>query len=193
MTDKFQNKYRIPSARASWWNYANNAGYFITICTKNRVHYFGKIVVETRCIASLQPTTIGKIAESEWLKTPYIRRDMNLELDEFVVMPNHFHAIIWIGDNGYNRDDMLDTRCIAYLQPQSNTTINKFGFQSKNLASIMRGFKSSVTMFARKNNIEFDWQERFYDNIIRDEESYQRIKDYIINNPSNWKTDKFNT
>jgi REP element-mobilizing transposase RayT len=191
MTDKFQHKYRIPSARASWWNYANNAGYFITICTKNRVHYFGDIV-ETRCIASLQPTEIGKIAESQWLKTPSIRPDMNLELDEFVVMPNHFHAIIWIGDNEYNRDDMVETRCIASLpiQPPQN---HNFGPQSKNLSSIMRGYKSSVTMFARKNNIEFEWQERFYDIIIRDEESYQRIKNYIIHNPSNWNTDKYNT
>ena len=59
MTDKFQNKYRIPSARAAWWNYASIAAYFITICTKHRAHYFGEIVVggnhdvETRCIASL--------------------------------------------------------------------------------------------------------------------------------------------
>ena len=170
MTDKFQNKYRIPSARASWWNYGDNAAYFITICTKYRAHYFGEI-------GSL--SEIGQIAESEWLKTPSIRPDMNLELDEFVVMPNHFHAIIWIGENKYNRD--LDYDDIA----------NKFGPQFKNLASILRGFKSAVTTFAVKNNIEFGWQERFHDHIIRDEESYQKIRNYIINNPSNWKTDKF--
>ena len=56
----------------------------------------------------------------------------------------------------------------------------------------MRGFKSAVTTFAVKNNIEFGWQERFHDHIIRNEESYQKIRNYIINNPSNWKTDKFN-
>lgn len=193
MTDKFQNKYRITSARAAWWNYANNAAYFITICTKHRAHYFGTIVVgddhdvETPCMASLQqprsaflqPTDIGKIAESEWLKPPSIRPDMNLELDEFVVMPNHFHAIIWIGENEYNRD--LDGYDIA----------NKFGPQFKNLASILRGFKLSVTTFAIKNNIEFGWQERFHDHIIRDEDSYKRIKNYIFNNPSNWESDKF--
>jgi REP element-mobilizing transposase RayT len=120
MVDKYQNKYRIPSARAQWWNYADCAGYFITICTKNRAHYFGEIVmnvVETRCIASLkaptpnqpiallQSTDIGQIVKSEWLKTPSIRPDMNLDLDEFVVMPNHFHAIIWIGDNQYNSEN----------------------------------------------------------------------------------------
>lgn len=182
MTDKFQNKYRIPSARASWWNYANNAAYFITICTKYRAHYFGEI-------GSL--SEIGEIAESEWLKTPSIRPDMNLELDEFVVMPNHFHAIIWIGDNEYNRNDVVETPCMASLPPQPGVSGNKFGPQLKNLASILRGFKSVVTTFAVKNNLEFEWQERFHDHIIRDEESYQRIKNYIFNNPSNWETDKF--
>lgn len=195
MSDKFQNKYRIPSARAAWWNYGNNAAYFITICTKHRAHYFGEI-------GSL--SEIGKIAESEWLKTLSIRPDMNLKMDAFVVMPNHFHAIIWIGDNEYNRntdgdtdigndnrDDVVETPCMASLPPQPGVPGNKFGPQFKNLASILRGFKSAVTTFAIKNNIEFGWQERFHDHIIRDEGSYQRIRNYIINNPSNWETDKF--
>ncbi len=183
MTDKFQNKYRIPSARASWWNYGDVAGYFITICTKNRAHYFGEIGM---------PTEIGQIVESEWMKTPTIRPDMNLDLDEFVVMPNHFHAIIWIGENEYNAGGhVVETRCIASLQSVPSVPINKFGPQSKNLASILRGFKSAVTTFATKNKIEFEWQERYHDHIIRDEESYQKIKNYIINNPSNWTTDKF--
>lgn len=153
---------------------------------------------------------------------------MHLELDEFVVMPNHFHAIIWIGINDYNRNnidnvagndivnngfenngivdndivdndivDNVETPCMASLpmqpmQPmQPTASINKFGPQYKNLSSVLRGFKSAVTTFARKNHLEFDWQERFYDHIIRDEDSYQRIKNYIINNQSNWKTDKF--
>lgn len=132
-SDKFQNKYRIPSARWQSWDYGSNAAYFITICTADREHYFGRIekriidsqctietrcTVETQCIASLPvnttdpPTTInemilseiGKIVESEWLKTPEIRPDMNIVLDEFRVMPNHFHAIIIIGENRYNTE-----------------------------------------------------------------------------------------
>ena len=106
MTDKFKNKYRIPSARASWWNYASNAAYFITICTKHRAHYFGEIV-QTPCMASVRATEIGQIAESEWLKTPSIRPDMNLELDEFVVMPNHIHGIISIAKSNA-KDNLSD-------------------------------------------------------------------------------------
>ncbi len=68
---------------------------------------------------------------------------------------------------------------------------NKFGSQCNNLASILRGLKSAVTTFAQINNIEFDWQPRYYDHIIRDNESFHRISKYIANNPANWNDDKF--
>lgn len=184
MADKFQNKYRIPSVRAAWWDYGNQGAYFITICTKNREYYFGEIVEN-----EMQLSEIGKVVEMEWLNTLSIRPDMNLELDEFVVMPNHFHAIIWIGENKFNAT--VETQCIASL-PSNQSTTNGFGPQSKNLSSIVRGFKSSVTTYAKKNKIIFEWQSRFHDHIIRDEKSYQRIRNYIINNPGNWDTDKFN-
>jgi REP element-mobilizing transposase RayT len=75
---------------------------------------------------------LGKIAEMEWIKTPELRPDMKLELGEFVVMPNHFHAIIIIGENKYN-------------MKTDSKRVNKFAPQSNNLSSIIRGFKSSVT------------------------------------------------
>jgi len=68
---------------------------------------------------------------------------------------------------------------------------NQFAPQSKNLSSILRGYKSAVTTYARKNNIEFEWQTRFHDHIIRSAGAYERISTYIKNNPSNWKEDKF--
>ena len=97
---KFKNKYRIPPARLENWNYAAAGSYFITICTRNRAHSFGEIVDD-----EMQLTELGKIAETEWLKTIDMRPDMNLEMGEFIVMPNHFHAIIIIGDNEFNRGD----------------------------------------------------------------------------------------
>ena len=94
---KFKNKYRISSARLENWNYGAAGSYFITICTKNRLHYFGEIVDN-----DMQLTELGKIAETEWLKTIEMRPDMNLEMGEFILMPNHFHAIIIIGNNEFN-------------------------------------------------------------------------------------------
>jgi REP element-mobilizing transposase RayT len=209
MPEKFQNRYRIPSARLQNWDYGRNAAYFITICTQHRECWFGHIHHGIMVLSE-----IGEIVETEWLKTFEIRRDMNLIMGEYVVMPNHFHAIIIIGENEYNmqrgtecgteqrtecgterRDAMHCVSTPANVGTPANVTIptipNKFGPQSKNLASIVRGFKSGVTINARKINTGFEWQSRFYDHIIRNNDSFQRIANYIVNNPAKWNDDKF--
>lgn len=177
----FANKYRIQSTRLQNWDYGSNAAYFVTICTKNREHYFGR-VVDGRMVLS----DIGGIVETEWLKTFEMRPDMNLTMGEFVVMPNHFHAIIMIGENDYNA-----TRRGAMHCASTATATNKFGPQSKNLASIVRGFKIGVTKNARMIHADFAWQSRYHDHIIRNDESFRNISNYIVNNPANWTVDKF--
>lgn len=189
--------------------------YFVTICTRDRECFFGD-VVSTQCIAPLrdgktslsltkkvQLNALGQCVENEWIKTPTLRPDMNLSLAEYVVMPNHFHGMINIGDNQFNLealydhfsregDDNVSTQCIASI-PTDNiyNTKNSFGPQRKNLSSIIRGFKASVTTFARKENIQFDWQPRFYDHIITSREEYFRIINYTKLNPTNWTEDEF--
>ncbi|OJU50691.1 MAG: hypothetical protein BGN96_08415 [Bacteroidales bacterium 45-6] len=215
----YRNKYRIESARWRNWDYADAGAYFITICTANREHYFGEIsalaglgtptgmaqIIETPDMASLRTglatgivlSDIGRIVESEWLKTPEIRPDMNLMLGEFVVMPNHFHAIIAIGENEYNGNrSPVETPCMASPLPQQlpsqlHDTKKQPGPQRKNLSSIVRGFKSAVTVLARAIEPDFAWQSRFHDRIIRSRDEYGRIEDYILNNPENWQNDKF--
>ncbi|MFA9391378.1 MAG: transposase [Prolixibacteraceae bacterium] len=197
----FANKYRIPSARLSNWDYGWNASYFVTICTALRICYYGKIVNE-----KMQLSEIGEIVENEWVETFKIRSDMNLQMGKYVVMPNHFHAIITIGENEYNTKNgtergmgLKTERAMGCgtdrrdaMHRVSITTKNQFGPQTKNLASIIRGFKSAVTINARKINTNFAWQSRFHDHVIRDENEYQRIQQYIINNPKKWADDKFN-
>jgi len=179
MTDQFQKKYKISSARLQNWDYGTNAAYFITICAQNNKQYFGKIIN-----GEMHLSEIGKIAVTEWLNTLNIRQNMNLELGEYVIMPNHFHAIIIIGENEFNGNGRDVMHCVS-------TSKNSFTPQSKNLASIVRGFKSSVTKNARQIQPDFVWQTRFYDHIIRNDESFQTISEYIQNNPSNWANDKF--
>ncbi len=129
--------------------------------------------------------------EEEWLKTPGIRPDMNLELGEFVVMPNHFHGVIFIGNNEYN--DVRNCKDAMHrVSTDGDLYKNEFGRQSKNLSSIIRGFKSAVTVRARKINIDFGWQSRFHDHIIRNPKSYDVISQYIIDNPKKWVDDEFN-
>lgn len=173
MAEKYKNKYRIKSARKPNWDYGNNGMYFITICTKKMEHFFGDVIN-----GKMQLNDIGKTVNNQWLKTLELRADMNVQMGEFVVMPNHFHAIIIIGDNKYN------------TQPDKIIQ-SKFGPQSKNLASIIRGFKSSVTTITRKNgNTNFGWHPRFHDHIIRNEKSFNNISQYIIDNPQKWNDRK---
>ncbi len=206
MADKFNNKYRIPSARLQSWDYSSSGLYFITICTKNREPYFGEIIQ-----GEMHLSEIGKIVNAEWFKTFEMRPDMNLEMDVFVIMPNHFHAIIGIGENRFNvidkmhNTDMFHGRdamhCVStdntdnsiiHNEPKSNEiSKNKFGPQSKNLASVVRGFKIGVTTNARLINPDFAWQSRYHDHIIRNNISLENIQNYIINNPKNWKDDQF--
>ena len=221
MADLFQNKYRIPSSRLQTYDYSGQGMYFITICTKFMQHFFGKIINDPLTkIAKLQQTEIGEIAESEWYKSLEMRPDMNLDIGEFIVMPNHIHGIMIIGKNEFNSGEMklnenskslgnlelnanaesnslrtdamhrVSTQSTPQSTPQSK---NAFAPQSKNLASIMRGYKSAVTTYARKNNIKFEWHIRYHDHIIRNEEEFLRISNYIKNNPSKWLDDKFNT
>ncbi len=90
--DRFQQKYRIPSARASCWNYANAGLYFITICTVRREQLFGKIKNRKMYLSP-----IGEIVQQEWDRSFEIRTE--LFHDAFVIMPNHIHAILRI-ENG---------------------------------------------------------------------------------------------
>ena len=203
MTGKFKNKYRIESNRMPGWDYGWKGAYFITIVTKNRKHYFGEIKDRIMFLSEL-----GLILRDEWLKTPKIRPDMNLLLDEYCVMPNHFHAIIKIGRNQYNKfdngktdgktDDRDAMHRVSTTETESetesetvNSDNNKFGPQRKNLASIIRGFKSAVIIYARRNNIDFAWQPNYHDHIIRNKKEYFRIKNYILNNPLKWENDTF--
>ena len=203
MAEKYKNKYRIESTRMPAWDYGWKGAYFITLVTKNREHYFGDIK-DGKMIKS----ELGLVLENEWLKTPRIRPDMNIILDEYCVMPNHFHAIIKIGRNQYNKFDNAKTditddtagdtadrdamhRVSTANPADPDDRKNKFGPQRKNLASIIRGFKSAVTIYARKNNIDFAWQPNYHDHIIRNKTEYFRIKKYIINNPAKWDNDKF--
>jgi REP element-mobilizing transposase RayT len=94
-------------------------------------------------------------------------------------------------------DDVTDddgTQDFAFLRETTDETTcgNKFGPQSKNLGSVIRGFKIGVTKFATINNLFFAWQPRFHDRIIRDEDELNRIRQYIVYNPLNWSTDRNN-
>ena len=167
MDEKFNNRYRIPATRLSGWDYGSNGLYYVTICTKNRVHYFGDVINEPNSAVALKMTPIGEVASKNWANIPILHPF--IELDEFVLMPNHLHGIIFI-----NKPDKVDWQ------------VNKFGAQSQNLASAMRGYKASVKTYATINEIDFAWQPRYFDRVIRNEKEYQNVRAYILNNLTDW-------
>ena len=176
----FRKKYRIKSHRWQGWNYADSGVYFITICTKNRVEYFGRTKNEEIIL-----NDVGIIAEQAWLKTEKMRD--NVELDEFVVMPNHIHGIIILENN-----DDVETHRNASLHEEYK---NKFGPQINNISSIIRGFKGEVTNNINSHfpNICFAWQPRFYDHVVRSEKELDTIRRYIYYNPVKWAFDENNS
>ena len=204
---KFKNKYRIASARAQWWDYGWNGAYFITICTKNREHFFGEI---NNGKMVLSPT--GVIADILWHEIP--NHAPFVELGDFVVMPNHIHGILILdkpvgGNHNVENDTVVDTytdtietgHALSLLQSDQSIgstvnpqTIGQNRFQNigKNtISSIIGSYKSAVTKHANRLGLANGWQTRFHDHIIRDDAEFQRISDYIINNPDNWEDNNF--
>ena len=176
MAELFNNKYRIKSIRLKHYDYSSCGAYYVTICTKNREHFFGDLVN-----GKMELSEIGEIVLDEWIKTKQIRD--YVRLDEFVVMPNHFHGIVIIENN-----------VMSNVETCRGMSLQKYNRFSKPLANsismIINHFKSAVKRWCNKNGCEhFEWQRGFYEHIIRDENGLNRIREYIINNPIQWKLD----
>jgi len=193
------------SIRLKNYDYSKRGLYFITICTKDQLSLFGNVVgagskpalpndmpIQNDKLSSkragLEPAPTefalatvkmeindwGRIVQNTWFDL--VNHIDNIKLHEFIVMPNHLHGIIEIIDNMRAGSDPAPTR------------------KTKSLSEIVRQLK---TFSARRVNKERNmpgvplWQRNYYEHIIRDEESYHKIADYIINNPMRWKEDKY--
>ncbi|HET8864507.1 MAG TPA: transposase [Gracilimonas sp.] len=160
--------YRNNSLRLQGYDYSNEGIYFVTILTKNREPFFGKIIKDQVVL-----NEIGDIAEKEWLKTQQIRD--RVTLGQFVIMPDHLHAILALGPvRAHGHAPLLAG------EPYKN----EFGPQRNNLSSIIRGFKGSSTKKIRQTiNPSFAWHRSFYDRVIRNKKELNKIEEYIFNNP----------
>ena len=176
MKEKYQHKYRVQSTSLKMWNYAQNGYYFVTICTDDNEHYLGRVVN-----SEISLSKIGEIAQSFWKQIP--EHYPFVTLDAVTIMPNHIQGIIIIDKS----DSTVETQNFASLQ-HNDYRGNKFGPQSENLGAIIRGYKVAVKKYATMNNINFTWQPRYYDHIIRNEEDLNRIRTYIVNNPMDEKS-----
>lgn len=190
MTDRYQNKYRIASARVPWHAYDGGV-YFVTICTAGKQHYLGEIVDASE--PYMQLSAMGEQADVCWRAIP--EHFPHVELGDFVVMPNHVHGIVIIhGDDAFGVHPSGGTQPLEETQNFASlpACANRFAPQSRNLASVIRGFKVGVTRYAREHRLPFGWQPRFYDHIVRNQNELNRIAQYIADNPVAWATDELN-
>ncbi len=152
---------RRRSLRLPAYDYSQAGAYFITICTQDRVMLFGEVID-----GHVRPNEIGMIVQQTWNDLPVHYR--GIDLDTFILMPNHVHGIIILAD-----------------QPERPCA----------LPEIVRGFK---TFSARRVNETTGkrgalWQRSYYEHVIRNEKALNRIRAYIANNPAQWADDPNNT
>ncbi len=205
----YRNKYRVESNRLRFWNYSSPASYFITVCVENREHLLGHIE-NGKMILSCS----GKIVAGYFRQIPTYHK--RVILDEWVIMPNHFHCIITLGDYDFDNgvSDVGTTDNVDkihadkihefylhefYLHEYQHPTENDIKQYRKLrrqmlIPKIIGKFKMQTS---KQINILNDksgtrtWQHDYYDHIIRNDAQHQRIKTYIKNNPQNWVDDKF--
>ncbi len=227
--EKFRNKYRIQSTRMPGWDYSRGGKYFVTVCTHNRICYFGEVVNGKMLL-----NETGEIVKKFWLEIPTCFPDTFL--DESQIMPNHFHGIIVMkrsSDNTNtkqpNKSEQLECKSLEcrslecrslecrdetgsrlYVPPSyvppfhvpppfapekiiRNKKMSAISPKPGSLPVIIGGWKSKCSKVFKKmpDMVWNGWQSRYNDHIIRNDGELNRIRKYIINNPSNWKGDEF--
>lgn len=182
------------SIRLKGYNYSQEGIYFITLCCQDKQHFFGEIQN-----GNMMLNELGEIIKEEWEKTPLIRT--NISLGAYIIMPDHFHAILHIDQQITKKEDYIP---------------NQFKSPSQTIGAIIRGFKGATTIRIKKLNsnstgesqfaptpttqfaptkpTQFTltkiWQRNYFEKIVRDQRAYDNITQYIIDNPKKWEIKK---
>jgi putative transposase len=166
---------RRKSTRMREYDYSRSGWYFITLCTKNRIEWFGDVIGEKMVLSEY-----GKIAERQWL---WLARQYDyVRLDEFVIMPNHLHGIVVI-ESGRDNPRVVPTGVVPMGYSRRHNLLSKS----------VNAFKTTTLKLIHQQNLmEFVWQRSFYDHLIRRDDSQKSIRDYIANNPMKWHLDRTN-
>ncbi len=185
------NEHHRRSLRLKGCDYLQAGAYFVTICAYGKACLFGEIESGV-----MRLNEYGEIVVSEWLRSAEVR--LEIECGEFVVMPNHFHGIIHIVGAYGNTPISRDEQNKAYSHNRSVLPCEKGVLPyaptspSRNVGAMVRGFKGAASR--RINQIRNTpgapvWQRNYYEHIIRDDADYNRIVEYVANNPQQWMED----
>jgi REP element-mobilizing transposase RayT len=172
------NQYHRRSIRLEEFDYSSPGVYFVTVVTRGYKCIFGKIIDKEMHIYEL-----GKIVQDCWQEIPV--HFSHIDVEPFIVMPNHIHGIITIHENVGRGTIMLAHA--RYRAP----TIEKFGKPViGSIPTIIRTYKAAVSRRVRRElrmvNI---WQRNYYEHIIRNQLELEDIADYLLANPENWIVD----
>ncbi|MEW5861682.1 MAG: transposase [Cyanobacteriota bacterium] len=176
------DKHHRRSIRLKGYDYGQAGAYYFTICCHQRRCLLGEIVDGV-----MHPNLIGATVEAVWNNLP--RHFPFIELDAFVLMPNHVHGIIVIKENQHN----IDNRELLASKLTCETSLPN-GTNPSALGAIIQNFKSVATRRVNRLNRSSGtiWQRDYYEEIIHNEKAHQNIRRYIIENPLNWDKDKEN-
>lgn len=203
-SEKINNRRSI---RIKDYDYSQEGAYFVTICTQNGLLLFGEIVDD-----KIKLNNAGNMINHWWQELP--QKFTNIELDEYIIMPNHMHGIIIINNrdmitqnensDSVGTDDNSGSVGATLVVAQNTSRGDKIGykragtrpaptigdiigaFKSLSTNEYIRGVKSGIyTIFDRSV-----WQRNYYEHVIRNEKDLYRIQSYISNNPINWKSDE---
>ena len=169
------------SIRLKEYDYSQAGAYFVTVCTHRRISLLGEILK-----GKIVLNPFGKIVEEEWLRTKQMRK--GVDLDVFIVMPDHIHGIISL------TGIPLSANRRGTMHRAPTPQFEQFGRPTANsIPTIIRGFKSSVTR--RINEIRATpsapiWQRNYYEHVIRNEIDLEETREYFQNNPLKWPEDE---
>ncbi len=156
------DKHHRQSIRLRHYDYSQAGAYFVTICVQDRQTLFGSVVDNEMCL-----NANGLLAQSAWCQLA--ERFPDIVLDEFVLMPNHLHGILFLPSRRFPNDKIFT------------------------LGESVRAFKAVITRIIRQNGqSDFAWQRNYFEHIVRDEQDLFRIRQYIANNPATWADDAEN-
>ena len=174
------------STRLPAYDYSEPGYYFVTICTQGRKYLFGNIIDDQMFL-----NDYGLIVENCWLDIPIHFK--NVALDQFIIMPNHFHGIIEILDVGVGLRPTRQDEQAGHRPVRTNRAGHRPAPTRPGLPNFICAFKSYSSQrinIMRDTSGQSVWQRNYYEHVIRDEDDLNRIRQYIIDNPINWEKDE---
>jgi REP element-mobilizing transposase RayT len=174
------------SIRLKGYDYSQAGAYFVTICTQNRVCLFGEVAE-----GEMWFNDAGQMVETVWGELPIFYP--GVDIDGFVAMPNHIHGIIvLVGAAPRGRPDLAPPQAMGQARGPAPTL---------SLSDVVHRFKTMTTKRYADGVKQWGWmpfpdrlwQRNYYEHIIRDEESLNRIRQYIVDNPACWAMDRENS